>query len=238
VRRAGALQAILLDAAGTLFSPSEPVGATYARLARDYGVQLPAARVDEAFARVFRTAAPMVFPGESPARIRECERLWWHATVRSTFLAADGTVHFRDFDGYFDTLFEHFAQPSAWSLRPGAGAALGALHERGFKLGVVSNFDHRLAGILDGLGLAAHLDVVITPAVAGAAKPDARIFELALAQLRVAAARAAYIGDDADLDVRAARSAGLRAIDVTQLRSLADLPHRIDALIRNAGRPS
>jgi putative hydrolase of the HAD superfamily len=95
---------------------------------------------------------------------------------------------------------------------------------------VVSNFDHRLEPLLAGLGLRALLDVVVRPADAGAAKPDPRIFAHALARLGVPAAAAVYVGDDAEHDVAGARGAGLAAIHVAELATLAELPARIARL--------
>ncbi|UCE86250.1 MAG: HAD-IA family hydrolase [Deltaproteobacteria bacterium] len=224
----GALEAVLFDAAGTLIEPREPVGEIYARLARSHGVALPPERLQDAFARVLRSTAPSV--EADPARERE----WWRGIVRATFRAADGRARFRDFDAYFDALFERFAAPDAWRVRPGGRPALAALRARGLRLAVLSNFDQRLPGLLAGLGLAAEFEAVVIPAVAGAAKPDPRIFAFALRQLGVSAERAVYVGDDAEQDVRAARAAGLWAIDVGSLDSLAELPARVDALAARA----
>ena len=103
--------------------------------------------------------------------------------MRATFLAADGTARFDDFERFFADLFAHYAQAAAWRARSGAVVALQRLRGLGLATGCVSNFDARLPGILAGLGLAPLLDVVMLPAEARAAKPDARIFALALARL-------------------------------------------------------
>jgi putative hydrolase of the HAD superfamily len=87
---------------------------------------------------------------------------------------------------------------------------------------MVSNFDHRLPAVLAELALAPLLDTVVLPADAGAAKPDARIFQLALARLHVAPGEALYIGDDADDDLAGASAAGLR---VAHAARIADGEH-------------
>lgn len=224
------LLAVLFDAAGTLIAPAEPVGDTYARLARAQGVALSAARIDDAFRRVLASAPANVHPGEPLARAARLEREWWRARVRETFLAADGTARFRDFDAYFAALWEHFAHGAGWRARPGARDALDALAAAGRRLGIVSNFDQRLRPILRELGLLERFDCVVLPADCGAAKPDARIFDACLAQLGLAAEHCVYVGDHATLDVRAAHAAGLAAIDVAELATLAALPARIEAM--------
>jgi putative hydrolase of the HAD superfamily len=96
---------------------------------------------------------------------------------------------------------------------------------------VVSNFDRRLLAILDGLGLAELLDVIVLPSDAGAAKPSPLIFRFALERLGVAADRALYVGDDAEHDVEGARRAGLESVDVRKLESLGELAARIDSFL-------
>ena len=139
--------AVLFDAAGTLLVFREAVGETYRRFALDFGVDLPATRIGEAFQRILSRAEPMVFPGEPAERRRSLERQWWWTQVRSTFRAADSTARFTDFEAYFDRLWNHYAGGAAWRLAPGTRHTLDALGARGARMGVVSNFDHRLPNI-------------------------------------------------------------------------------------------
>ena len=215
------IRAALFDAAGTLIEPREPVGEVYARLAREHGVDLSAWRLGDAFRRILAGSEPMVFPDAEPDQVPALERDWWRRVVRATFLAADSSVRFDDFEGYFDRLWKRFAAPDSWAPRFGSRELLGRLHRRGLRLAVVSNFDRRLPEILAGLGLAAHLDAVVLPSEAGTAKPDPRIFGLALERLGVSPAEAIFLGDDAERDLAGARAAGLRAVDVASLATLA-----------------
>ena len=221
---------MLFDAAGTLITPAQPIGETYARFAREHGVALSAARIEDAFRRVFATAPANVHPAESRQRAAELERAWWRARVRETFLAADGTARFRDFDAYFALLWDHFARGSAWRTRPGAHTALAALRASGRRLAVVSNFDQRLHPILRELELLDCFEQIVIPVDCGAAKPDAAIFDACLTRLGVGRHACVYIGDHARLDIEAAHAAGLAAIDVGELATLADLPARIAAM--------
>lgn len=211
------LRAVLFDAAGTLIRVREPVGVTYARIARAHGVAASAERIDHAFRTILRAMPAMVFPGVSAADSIARERAWWSEVVHRALDAAEPDARFDDFAAYFDAVFEHFARPEAWTVTSDAPATLVELRTRQLSTGMVSNFDHRLPALLEGLGLAPLLDVVIRPADAGAAKPDVRIFHAALEQLNVAPNDALYVGDDEDDDVRGATAAGLRAVNVTTL---------------------
>ncbi|HEY8153048.1 MAG TPA: HAD-IA family hydrolase [Myxococcota bacterium] len=218
------LRAVLFDATGTLMETARPVGEVYAERAREQGVSLSPARLEDAFRRILAQAPPLLFPDAAPERIRDLEAGWWRSVVRSTFLAADGTARFRDFDGFFAGLYGHYASAAAWRARPGAREALLRLRAQGLATGVVSNFDGRLPGILAGLGLAELLAVVMLPGEARAAKPDPRIFALALARLGVPPAAAVFVGDDRARDLEGARVAGLSAIDASGLATLDGLP--------------
>jgi putative hydrolase of the HAD superfamily len=229
------IRAVLLDAVGTLVALREPVGEIYARVAAAHGVRIAPWRVGDAFARVLAAAPPAVFPDAPAAEVPARERAWWRALVRSTFLAADSAQRFADFDACFEALWGIFAGPRAWAARPGAAAALAALRRAGRRCAVVSNFDGRLPGLLDALGLLAALDAVVVPGSVGAAKPDPRIFAAALARLGARPDEAVFVGDDHERDLAGARAAGIAAVDVASLATLAELPARIDAL--EAGGP-
>jgi putative hydrolase of the HAD superfamily len=224
------VRAVLFDAAGTLLWFREPVGETYRRVALDFGVDLPASRITEAFQRILVRADPMVFSGEPRERRRRLERQWWWQQVRSTFQAADSTARFTDFEAYFDRLWNHYAGAAAWHLAPGTREALDALRARRVPMAIVSNFDHRLPTILQELDILDFFENVTIPAEVGAAKPDRRIFEAALEGLGDPSRRAIYVGDRAIEDVAGASGAGLLPIQVGSLATLEELPAHIDAL--------
>lgn len=219
-----ARRAALFDAAGTLIELREPVGETYARVAREQGVAASAWRLSEAFARVWRSTPPMVFPGLDPPAARERERAAWRTVVHQTFRAADSAAVPPDEERAFEVLFAHFGRGDAWRARPGAHRALSELRAAGIATAVVSNFDQRLRAILSDLALAKGLDRIWLASDAGVAKPDPAIFLSALAALGIAPERALYVGDDPEVDIAGARAAGLSALHVASLATLADLP--------------
>lgn len=122
-------------------------------------------------------------------------------------------------------------------------AALERLLDEGYRLAVVSNADGRVEALLEDRGLTRYLEFVIDSHVVGFAKPDRRIFDLAVARLGIAAARCLYVGDLFAVDVLGARAAGLEALlldpfdhfdfdDVARIPSVAHLP---DHLATRAG---
>ena len=235
------IRAVLFDAAGTLLLPREPVGATYARFARRYlassaglaansrlaasAGQSPAAapsaaRLGEAFARVFESAPANAHPDAPPGRRAALERAWWQARLRETFRAADQELRFEEsphFGPCADALWLHYGSPRAWRLAAGAEQALAALRAQGLTLAILSNFDQRLHGLLRGLNVRCYFDAVVLPAESGAAKPSPAIFAHCLAQLGIAPRQALLVGDHPVRDLQAARAAGLHALDIRQL---------------------
>jgi putative hydrolase of the HAD superfamily len=99
---------------------------------------------------------------------------------------------------------------------PEVPAALRALRRAGHRLVVVSNWDVSLHDMLRETGLDALVDGAISSAEAGAAKPDARIFERALALAGGRAEGGLHAGDSVEHDVAGARAAGLRAVLVAR----------------------
>ena len=78
-------------------------------------------------------------------------------------------------------------------------------------LAVVSNFDDRLAPILNGLGIGSFFEEIITSADALARKPERKIFEFALRKLDSPAEAACFCGDSYEADHLGASSAGIRS---------------------------
>ena len=223
---------VFFDAAGTLLTVNGSVGERYAVLARQYGKDVVPHEIEAGFRRSFPNAPPLAFPNVPAAKLAELEHAWWRAVVRDVF--ADFGP-FPRFDDYFDALYAAFAQPEAWRLYPETRATLDTLRDRGYRLGVISNFDTRLFGLLDGLGIAGHFDPIIASSRAGAAKPNTAIFRHALTTCGVSAEQAVHIGDTYDLDVLGARAAGVAAIlidrvgrdtpsDCPVVRSLDEVP--------------
>jgi putative hydrolase of the HAD superfamily len=96
-------------------------------------------------------------------------------------------------------------------VRPGTLEALEALKSAGYKLAIVSNAEGRVESDAKRFGLAPYFDVIIDSHIVGVAKPDPRIFEIALGRLGVGPNEVRYAGDIYSIDVLGARAAGIEA---------------------------
>jgi putative hydrolase of the HAD superfamily len=205
------IKAIFFDAAGTLFTVNGSVGEIYARLARDHGKEVSVLDLEAGFRRAFAAAPPMAFPDAAPGQIPTLERQWWRNLVHAVFSSLGP---FPRFDEYFAALFSFFARAEAWRLYPETLATLEGLKRRGFTLGVISNFDSRLFGLLDGLGVSPFVDPVVISTQVGAAKPAGDIFTRALAHVGIPAEAALHVGDSYEADVVGAQAAGITPVFV------------------------
>lgn len=211
-----AIQAVFFDAAGTLFKPARRVGESYAVIAANHGVKVSAAEINERFRICFDAAPRLAFPGAHADDLGALERGWWKTLVAEIFRPWDGFV---DFDAYFDDLFIYFADPAAWRLYPEVLDTLAALKKRRVIVDVISNFDSRLIGILDGLGAASWFDEIFISSRVGYAKPDRRIFAAALRKHGLNAASALHVGDSEVNDLVGAKEAGLRGVLIDRSRN-------------------
>ncbi len=203
---------ILLDAVGTLFGVRGSVGEVYSAIAAEFGVQVQAEALNEAFLQAFAAFPPPVFPGATSEEIPYCEFEWWHRVAELTFRQVGAFEQFANFTEFFDELYQHFATAEPWFIYPDVLPALEQWRRIGIQLGIVSNFDSRLNYVLDALKLTEFFTSITISTQIGVAKPDPKIFTAALEKHYCDAKDAWHIGDSFRQDYEGARAAGLRAI--------------------------
>jgi putative hydrolase of the HAD superfamily len=202
--------AIFFDAANTLLYPEPPVGELYARMARQYGVDVSPADVQAQFRRSWGALQTKAVGDPVRYGIGEADgRRWWQALVAETFRPLGMP---QPFEAFFDELYTLFAQPEVWRVYPDVLAVLEALKARGLIMGVLSNWDIRLGPLLEGLGLMPYFHHVVLSAVVGWEKPHPRIFRSALELAGVPAGQVLHVGDNYQQDVVGAQQAGMYAV--------------------------
>ncbi len=113
-------------------------------------------------------------------------------------------------------LYHRFGEAGTWEVYPEVAATLAALARMDLALAVVSNWDERLAPLLEALDLGRYLSVVVVSSEVGVEKPDPRIFLAALDRLGVEPAAAVHVGDSAREDVEGALAAGMEALHLVR----------------------
>lgn len=200
-------QAVLFDAAETLFTTRGSVGEIYAGIAREYGSKADSDVVQAAFVRNFRGAGPISV---------QDQKQWWRDVVFRVFSEV-GMIE--NFDEFFDRVYETFRDSQGWVLFPDTLDVLSQLKQLSLKLGIISNFDTRIYSVLDSLGIRRFFDAITISSETGASKPDPQIFKAAVRSLKVPASSILLVGDSLYDDVLPAVGAGLSAL-------LIDRKHR------------
>jgi HAD superfamily hydrolase (TIGR01509 family) len=196
VGRLADLDAVTLDANGTLIGLVDPVP-KLDRLLREQGIE----REPEIIRRAFE-AEGVVYAGRAAEAHEPATLATMQRECTSVFLEEAGVeLDPAEFAPRYVSAME-------FEMLPGVVETLRVLRRCGLELAVVANFDLTLGRRLGELGLRPWFSAVVTPAEAGAPKPDPAIFELAVSRLEVSAARVLHVGDG-EVDEAGAAAAGL-----------------------------
>jgi putative hydrolase of the HAD superfamily len=208
--RAARIDAVTVDAMGTLVELDEPVE-RLDRALRERNVE----RTQEEIGAAFRTEVEYYLAHKLSARDedalaglrRECARVF----LQGARVEID--------PGEFAPAFV-----GAMVFRPldGAVTALDRLRSAGLELACVSDWDVGLREQLAAVGVEQLFTLVLTSAEAGSPKPEPGLFAEALSRLDVAPGRAVHIGDG-EADRHGAEAAGIAFEPVP----LATLPERL-----------
>ncbi len=226
------LQAITFDVTGTLLH-SPRLGDLYSEVLTRHGIPVAPAEALRLIRLVWQELACSATPGHDRFRAHpEGARGFWQRFLEriAEHLEAPPPSRFAAAE-----LYHRFGSPEAWEVYPEVARTLSTLRERGFRLGIISNWDERLPALLDQLGLTPSFDAIAISSDIGVEKPDRRIFAAALERLGVEPAAALHVGDSQIEDAEGAIAAGMEAVLLDRgdrwgrrrpgaLSDLADLP--------------
>lgn len=85
-----------------------------------------------------------------------------------------------------------------------------------YKIGIIANQNPGSKERLESFGILEYIDLVVASAEEGCAKPDSKIFEIALSRAGVRAVEAVMIGDRIDNDIIPANEIGMKTVWVKQ----------------------
>lgn len=221
-QRVAQIRGITFDAAGTLIEPWPSVGEIYSQAARAYGWSAPSpAELNDAFGRAWQKKGRFDYSPES-----------WAQLVAETFGRAIPARFFR-------RLYRAFEGPGVWRVYEDVIPALEQLGQRGFRLGIISNWDERLRPLLGRLGLGRYFQTILISAEVGFHKPDPRIFRAAGKALGIAPRFLLHIGDQQNEDLAGAKAAGWAGLQIVRSGkrspgALADLWELLELLCGKA----
>ena len=198
--------AVLFDLDDTLFDHSLTARAAlgHVRARHPYLRTLPLDVLAREYGRLLEAVQADVLAGRRTVDDARIERFRQLASLAGTSIdASEAAGLSREYRSQYQAL----RRPV-----PGVRRLLEGLHGR-TAIGVVSNnAQQEQVEKLAFLGLSSWIDALVVSEAVGVAKPDPRIYEIALARLGVRASETVMVGDSWPNDVRGARAAGVRAI--------------------------
>ncbi len=117
-----------------------------------------------------------------------------------------------------EKLYQAYLTHEMWEAYPEAEDVLRRLHEEGYTLGVVSDWQSTLLEILAHFELARYLNFVVVSAIVGTGKPDPALFREALRRAQARPEEAVFVGDLYLTDVLGARAAGIHPVMIDRSR--------------------
>ena len=224
------IEAISFDATGTLFTARD-LGGDYARILERHGITLTPAELRSTVVQVWRELGCVADPAQDRfARHPRGARGFWR-DVLDRVCALSSVVRPSAFAAA--ELFDHFGRGEAWRLYDDATPALETLAAAGLRLVVASNWDERLPGVLDALGIGERFESVVFSAAVGFEKPHPNLFAAVARRLDLPPERILHVGDRRLEDLEGAQSAGFAAL---LLARGADQAGDLDSLAEITGR--
>ena len=200
------VRAAVFDVVHTLVEPAPPVALAYHEAGLRHGVDLDPAVIRQRFTAAWKRQESLdaaASPAFATSRRREVDR--WRQIVADVFDDPPaGEVIFTD-------LWTHFGRPDAWRPVPAGSGLVLAARAAGLPIVLASNFDERLLGLATAVEPLTLADHVFASSELGLRKPALQFFQAIEQRLGLRPDELILVGDDADLDIAAARRAGWHA---------------------------
>lgn len=183
------LRAVAVDLHGTLVLPQPSVGAIYAEVGREHGIDVDAVALEASFGPAFvATRAEWPIPYGS----NDHDALgFWRRVISEAFAAAGASALPSALP---DALFYEFGRGARWRVLPNAREALAMIQAAGLPMSLCSNFDSRACAIVADHQLGPFEHQAISSQV-GAAKPDPAMHQWLAERTGIALTDWLHIGD-------------------------------------------
>lgn len=215
------------DVTNTLLKFKIPVGEQYVKVARIYGVDREPAQITSAFMHHWKEMNSR-YPNFG-CSLGFSSKEWWRKLVEKTFSIDDERIPVKELDFISNHLYDIYKKNVCWELVPGALTLLKLLREKKITIGVISNFDERLESVLRAYNLRSYFNFVLASYIVQVAKPERRIFDLALNYLPgIEPSDALHVGDNLKLDYLAAKNAGWNALLICDKANKEHLPKDVN----------
>lgn len=202
---------VFFDAGLTLLAPYPSFDELFSIVLAEQGIVVAPEDVGAAFARVapgFIEVLDKLGATEWTTSL-EVSRRFWSEVYKTAF----DELAIQDLDGGLaERLYERFTRYESYRLFPDAVPTIERLREDGLTVGLISNFEEWLEGMLIEMEVAHLFDVMVVSGVEGVEKPKPEIFLAALERAGVLPEESIYVGDHPRIDVEGASAVGMTGV--------------------------
>lgn len=224
------LKAVFFDAGETLLAPHPSHHELFAMVLDEYGIDVSPEQVQQTFADMAPSFVAVMdrLAVKAWSTSREASQEFWgriygEALERLNVPDPEGAL--------FESLYERYTRYESYRLFPECIPTLQKVKEAGLVVGLISNFEEWLEGMLIEMEVAPLFDLMVISGKEGIEKPDPAIFRLALERSGIQAQESVYVGDHPRIDVEGARAVGMGAVLIDRRGHHPNFEgHRIDAL--------
>lgn len=120
-------------------------------------------------------------------------------------------------------LYRNFTDPANYVLYEDVMQTLQGLEQMGMDIGLISNFEAWLEGLLERLGILGFFRHLYISGRVGTEKPHRDIFDMALNGAGVQPQQALHVGDSLSSDINGARAVGLIPVMIDRMNHHAEI---------------
>lgn len=132
-------------------------------------------------------------------------------------------------DQLVHAITEEFKKHTNWQLYPDVKPTLEAFRAKGYRLGVISDWNVALGPLLRQFDLTQYFDCLVISAIARHAKPSPMLYDMALERANAIPDYTIHIGDSYIHDVLGARAVGITPILLDRSDTLTE--NKVDCLL-------
>ncbi len=227
---------IFLDVGDTLLFLGIPPGAIYLDVLRKHGI-LKNHHIDSDIKIYFSEAWTEMNSKPNPDwkdryRIHPHGQDGWWKELISLFLEkVTGERTISVTESIYKEIFDTFENESLWEIEPSFFVLQEYAQKHGIELGIISNWDYRLRGLLERKNLLNYFSPVLISAEFGYEKPSENIFQKAIELSGRKPKELIYVGDKPELDFFTPSRMGWNAFvigakkreDIPYISTLSDL---------------
>jgi putative hydrolase of the HAD superfamily len=205
------IRVVSFDVGFTLIKPEPPVGEVYANIAGNFGYRLNPEETHSRFRKTWEKQNELNRRKTSDNALADEARSyqWWKGIFKESI---GNIIPPEELETVFNVCYHEYAKGEYWRIYPEVCRTLTTLDSRGFRLVVLSNWDHRLLQTLEELQLDRFFEKIYISTRIGYAKPDPRAFLYIIEDLKILKQTLLHVGDTLADDIIGAQKADIQSV--------------------------